>query len=61
MNSKVVRIRLIRLGITQTQLGEILKIPRNRVNDAIAGRREGRKYQKPIADYLGLKSGQYSR
>ena len=57
MDSKEARIRLIELGFTQTQLGKKLRIPRNRVNDAIAGRREGRKYQKPIADFLKIFHG----
>jgi plasmid maintenance system antidote protein VapI len=54
MDSKEARKRLIDLGLTQTQLGKKLHIPRNRVNDAIGGRREGRKYIKPIAKFLGL-------
>ncbi len=36
--------RLIDLDLTQTQLAKKRKIPRNRVNDAINGRREGKKY-----------------
>ena len=52
MDEKEVKKRLIDLGLTQTHLSKILNIPRNRVNDAIKGRREGRKYQSPIAKFL---------
>jgi hypothetical protein len=51
---KQTKIQLIKLGITQTQLSKKLKIPRNRVNDAIMGRREGRKYQSQIAKFLKI-------
>jgi predicted transcriptional regulator len=51
---KDVRKRLIDLGLNQTDLGKKTNIPRNRVNDAIKGRREGRRYRKLIADFLGL-------
>jgi len=54
---KDVRKRLIDLGISQTQLSRIIKIPRNRINDAIRGRREGRRYQQAIIDYLSQNSG----
>jgi ribosome-binding protein aMBF1 (putative translation factor) len=52
--SKDVRKRLIDMGLSQTSLGKKLGIRVNRVNDAIAGRREGRKYIKIIADFLGI-------
>lgn len=51
---KDIRRRLIDMGINQTDLGKKINIPRNRVNDAIKGRREGRKYRKLIAEFLGL-------
>lgn len=51
---KDVRKCLIDLGLNQTDLGKKTNIPRNRVNDAIKGRREGRRYRKLIADFLGL-------
>lgn len=51
---KEVRIRLLNLGINQTELGKKTNIPRNRVNDAIKGRREGRKYRKLIAEFLEI-------
>ncbi len=54
MDSKTVRKRLIDLGLTQTQLGKKHNIPRNRINDALAGGTEGRKYLKAIVDFLGL-------
>jgi len=54
---KDIRKRLIDLGISQTQLSQIIKIPRNRINDAIRGRREGRRYQQTIIDYLSQNSG----
>jgi transcriptional regulator with XRE-family HTH domain len=52
MDIKKIKIRLIKLGLTQTELGRKLGIPRNRVNDAISGRREGKKYQCEILAYL---------
>ncbi len=54
MDAKLARIRLIEMDLNQTKLGKKLHIPRNRVNDALAGRREGRKYQSRIANFLGL-------
>ncbi len=54
MDTKEIKKRLIDLGLSQTQLGKKLKIPRNRINDAIMGRREGKKYQDQIARFLGI-------
>lgn len=54
MNSKRIRKRLIDLDLSQTQLARKLNIPRNRFNDAIAGRREGKKYLPMII--LALKN-----
>jgi len=54
MDSKLARKRLIDLGLSQTQLAQKTHIPRNRVNDAIAGRREGKKYQQRIAKFLKI-------
>jgi hypothetical protein len=54
MDIKKIKIKLIELGLTQTQLGKKLNIPRNRVNDAIMGRREGRKYQDQISKFLQI-------
>jgi len=51
---KEIRQRLLDLEINQTELGRKLNIPRNRVNDALKDRREGRKYRKPIAEFLGI-------
>jgi DNA-binding transcriptional regulator YiaG len=52
MNAKKIRKKLIDLELSQTELAKILGIGVNRVNDAIADRREGKKYQKLITDYL---------
>ena len=55
MNIKKAKKRLIDLSLTQTKLAKILGIPRNRINDAIMGRREGKKYQIVIAKFLEIK------
>jgi transcriptional regulator with XRE-family HTH domain len=52
MNEKKVRKRMIDIGVTQTQMANITGIPRNRVNDALRGRREGRRYVQQILDFL---------
>jgi transcriptional regulator with XRE-family HTH domain len=52
MNEKKIKKRLIDLGLTQTELSQQINIPRNRINDAIKGRREGRRYTQQILDFL---------
>lgn len=52
MNEKKIKKRLIDLGLTQTKLSQQIHIPRNRINDAIKGRREGRRYTQQILDFL---------
>lgn len=51
---KEIRKRLIDLGLSQTELGKKINVPRNRINDAIKGRREGTRYRKIIADFLEI-------
>jgi transcriptional regulator with XRE-family HTH domain len=52
MNEKKIKKRLIDLGLSQTELSQQINIPRNRINDAIKGRREGRRYTQQILDFL---------
>lgn len=48
------KIRLIEIGISQTQLAKILNCGVNRVNDAIKGRPTGKKHWKKIAKFLDV-------
>jgi hypothetical protein len=52
MNEKKIKKRMIDLDLTQTLLSRAINIPRNRINDAIKGRREGRRYAQQILDFL---------
>ena len=52
MNEIKIRKRMIDLGLTQTQMARLIGIPRNRINDALKGRREGTRYQQAILDFL---------
>lgn len=52
MDKKEIKKKLIDLNLSQTELAKRLQIPRNRINDAIMGRREGKKYLPMIEEFL---------
>ncbi len=55
-NGKRIKIRLIELGMTQTELARATGASRHYINHIISGYRTGDKYREAIERVLGIKS-----
>ncbi|MDF2987478.1 MAG: hypothetical protein K0R50_2988 [Eubacterium sp.] len=55
-NGKRIKIRLIELGMSQTDLAQATGASRHYINHIISGYRTGDKYKEAIEKVLGIKS-----
>lgn len=55
-NGKKIKIRLIELGMSQTELAQEIGASRHYINHIISGYRPGDKYKEAIERVLGIKS-----